>query len=407
MSNNTNTNTNNSTASVSIQFTPLDSWFFREARPHGSVGNSELGSVFPPSVRTLLGAVRTLMGDTWFARHGGGEHKDWRSFASNTALQAVIGFGDNLGPLRVTGPFLQRDGQRLYPAPTNLMVKEQDGKAHYFLLDLGTPVHCDLGRVHLPCFPQKVPGLKEVVGSKPAEGYWLTQQGYTAVLAGQAPQAKEVLASKDLFTEEPRLGIGRDNHRGGVQEGLLYQTRHLRLQADISVEIELHGITDSNLLPQDTVVRLGGEGRTAALHITPSAATAKLPQVDLGDKLHTLALYALTPSLCATDLPAGIPAGFVRSQHSGYDCWTGQLAGQALRVLAVACQRPLREGGWDLAQHRARSVQSLLAPGSVLYVQSDTPLNAETLQEALRTPSDASGRGLFVVGKLPQNTIQG
>ena len=48
---------------------PLDTWFFREARPHGSVGNSELGSQFPPPVRTLLGALRTAIGDAWFARH--------------------------------------------------------------------------------------------------------------------------------------------------------------------------------------------------------------------------------------------------------------------------------------------------------------------------------------------------
>ena len=33
-------------------FEPLDTWFFREARPHGSMGNSELGSQFPPPVRT-------------------------------------------------------------------------------------------------------------------------------------------------------------------------------------------------------------------------------------------------------------------------------------------------------------------------------------------------------------------
>lgn len=388
--------------SVSIQFTPLDTWFFREARPHGSVGNSELGSVFPPPVRTLLGAIRTLIGDAWFARHSSGEHKDWRSFANNLDLQALIGFGDDLGPLRVTGPFLQRSGQRLYPAPANLMVKEQGGKAHYFLLDLGTPVHCDLGRVHLACFPQKVPDLKETVGSKPADKHWLTQQAYNAVLAGQAPQAKDVLVASDLFTEEPRLGIGRDNRRGGVQEGLLYQTRHLRLQKDISVEIELHGITDLSLLPQKTVLRLGGEGRAAALNITASPP-AKLPRAELGDKTRTFALYTLSPSLCQAGLPAGIPAGFVRGEHDGYDCWEGKIAGQNLRVLAVACQRPLREGGWDLAQHQARPVQSLLAPGSVLYVQSDTPISANTVQ-AFNAQADASGRGLFVVGKLPQNT---
>ena len=80
-------------------FEPLDTWFFREARPHGSVGNSELGSQFPPPVRTLLGALRTAIGDAWFARHGG----DWRGLADDSALQAHIGLGDDLGPLRAVG----------------------------------------------------------------------------------------------------------------------------------------------------------------------------------------------------------------------------------------------------------------------------------------------------------------
>ena len=48
------------------------------------------------------------------------------------------------------------------------------------LLDLGAPVHCDIGRVHLPCFPARVAGLSELAGSKPAEQCWLTAAGLQA-----------------------------------------------------------------------------------------------------------------------------------------------------------------------------------------------------------------------------------
>ena len=386
------------TTTVICPFEPLDTWFFREARPHGSVGNSELGSQFPPPVRTLLGALRTAIGDAWFARHGG----DWRSLADNKALQAHIGLGDDMGPLRASGPFLTLNGQRLYPAPANLMVQTEGGHAHYFLLGLGDVVHCDLGRVRLPAFPKQVPGVASLKGSKPASG-WLTQDAMQRLLDGQVPRVGDLIPNHALFDEEPRLGIGRDNRRASVQEGLLYQTRHLRLQSEISIEIELHGIADLSLLPQHTVLRLGGEGRAASVQTTPSPGEGKLPHAALGDKVRTFALYALTPSLCPVAVPAGIPPGFVRSRYQGYDCWTGKLAGQDLRALAVACQRPLREGGWDLAQHQARPVQSLLAPGSVLYMQSDTPISAATLQ-AFTAQTDASGRGLYVAGKLPQKS---
>jgi CRISPR-associated protein Cmr3 len=387
------------THSITCHFAALDTWFFREARPHGSVGSSELASVFPPPLRTLLGALRTLIGDSWFARHGG----DWRGFKDNPALQAIIGFGDDLGPLRVSGPFLRLHGKRLHPAPANLMVKEQGGAKHYFLLDLSGPVRCDLGRVHLPAFPQQVAGLDELAGSKPVQD-WLSDAGLQAVLEGRSPAATEVVHSEQLFAEEPRLGIGRDNSRNSVQEGLLYQTRHLRLQAGVTVELQLHGLSDPSLLPEQTTLRLGGEGRMAGLRTEGGSAALGLPVADI--PAAAFAIYALTPMVCAAELPAGVPAGFVRSRHQDADVWEGRLGDLELRLLSVACQRPVREGGWDMASHQARPVLSLLAPGSVIYVQSrdGRAPTAAALQQALASLSDASGRGLLVAGRLPSNT---
>lgn len=384
---------------LTCRFEALDTWFFREARPHGSVGASELGSSFPPPVRTLLGALRTLIGDAWLARHGG----DWRSFASDSAhpLRALIGFGDDLGPLRASGPFLNLNGQRLYPAPANLMVKEQGGQKHYFLLDLGAPVHCDIGRVHLPCFPARVAGLSELAGSKPAEQCWLTAAGLQAVLDGGAPQPGDVIAARDLYAPEPRLGIGRDNQRQSVQEGLLYQTRHLRLRPGVAVELLLGGVADAGLLPTQTTLRLGGEGRMAGLTIENDSCQ-RLPGLGFKAKTPVFALYALTPAPCAPGLPAGIPAGCVPSQYHGALTWEGQLAGQRLRVLAVANARPLREGGWDMASHQARAVQSLLPAGSVLYVQSVGGQDIDV--PALHALASATGQGLYVPGQLPANT---
>ncbi|PAT36461.1 type III-B CRISPR module-associated Cmr3 family protein [Vandammella animalimorsus] len=392
------------TATLICHFTPFDTWFFRESRPHGSVGSSELGSVFPPPVRTLAGALRTLIGDAWHSRHG----SDWRSFQASSPLAGIIGYGDDLGPLRLGGPFITLDGQRLYPAPANLMRKQQGGVTHYFLLELGEPVACDLGRVHLPQFPRQVPGLDELAGSTPVQGGWLTQQGMQNVLSGQAPKAEDVKEASELFVSEPRLGIARDNRRKGVQEGLLYQTRHLRLRPGVGVELHLHGLADASLLPERTVIRLGGEGRQAALQVRQDS-NAPLPCAPASTHnrpTQAAVLYALTPLPCSANLPAGIPPQFQPStykpandQGQPAQVWEGELAGQRLRILSVANGRALREGGWDLASHRARPVQSLLAPGSVLYVQS---LDGQPLQaSAFAQPADANGRGQFLLGTLP------
>jgi CRISPR-associated protein Cmr3 len=381
-----------SPTTVICHFEPLDTWFFREARPQGSVGNSELGSQFPPPVRTLLGALRTTIGDAWFARHGG----DWRGLADNPALQAIIGLGDDLGPLRASGPFLTLHGERLYPAPANLMVQTEGSSSHYFLLGLGDVVHCDLGQVRLPAFPARVPGVASLKGSKPASG-WLPQTGMQRLLDGQVPRAGEIIPNEALFDEEPRLGIGRDNARRSVQEGLLYQTRHLRLRPGVSVQLHLHGLPDASLLPRRTTLRLGGEGRQAALSTSHNTQSLPAASASIAPGARFV-LYHLTPSVCVPGVPAGILAGFERCRHEGADCWEGHLAGQRLRILSVACARPLREGGWDLARHEARAVQSLLAPGSVLYAQH---LGEQTLPyAAFSSLADATGRGQFLAGAL-------
>ncbi|PJK08739.1 hypothetical protein CO610_04850 [Lysobacteraceae bacterium NML95-0200] len=376
-------------------FTPFDTWFFRESRPHGSIGSNELGSVFPPPVRTLAGALRTLIGDTWHQRNG----SDWRSFNEQSPLAQIIGFGDDLGSLRLQGPFIALDEKRLYPAPANLMCKQQGDTKHYFLLELGAPMQCDLGRVRLPQFPSKVDGLEELAGSAPVENAWLTHAGMQAVLNGNAPEPGDVIESNQLFQQEPRLGIGRDNSSHFVKDGLLYQTRHLRLQPGVSVQLYLHGLQDASLLPERSVIRLGGEGRQAALQVSRQNQM-ELPQAKVTSKSCAV-LYALTPMPCADGLPAGIPQGFQAVKHNEADVWEGRLNGQSLRILAVACPRVLREGGWDLASHKARPVQSLLAPGSVLYVEStdNSPLKIDKLTTA-DADADATGRSQFLAGVL-------
>lgn len=382
-------------------FEPMDTWFFRESRPQGSMGSSELGSVFPPPVRTLLGAVRTAIGDAWHVQHG----TDWRDFENNAGLRRLIGFGDELGALQVQGPWLQRGAQRLYPVPFNLMHK----KDVYFLMGLGSAVFCDLGTVRLPALPKAVKGLGEdLAGAKPAEGAWLTQEGWQAVLQGKAPAAKEVVLRSDLYQPEPRLGIGRCNQRGAVQEGLLYQTRHLRMADGVSVCMALQGLDDHFArlnMPEHLLVRLGGEGRQAMLtlkELQKDSRTVAMPALEKGsDSQPTAVLYALTPSPCAPDQPAGIPLGFERKAlPDGTDVWEGYMGDVKLRIFCAITGRTIREGGWDLARHQARAVQSFSPAGSALYV---TVLEGDITSLHGQPQGNQSqwGRGHYCIGRVP------
>ena len=50
-------------SAITWRFEAADTLFFKESRPIESVGASQLGSQFPPPARTLIGAIRTAIGD--------------------------------------------------------------------------------------------------------------------------------------------------------------------------------------------------------------------------------------------------------------------------------------------------------------------------------------------------------
>jgi CRISPR-associated protein Cmr3 len=97
-----------------LSFNAIDTLFFRESRPMESQG--ELQSVFPPPIRTLAGAVRTLIGEQ--------AGVVWSEFNEAHPVSKVIGYGDNLGVLTLEGAWLTLSGERLFPSPLVLLNKE-------------------------------------------------------------------------------------------------------------------------------------------------------------------------------------------------------------------------------------------------------------------------------------------
>ncbi|QFU02561.1 CRISPR-associated protein [Halomonas sp. THAF5a] len=380
-------------------FQTVDSWFFREARAHDAVGVGQLESQFPPPVTTLMGAIRTHLGDL--------AGVDWRRFATDRAAQADfawLGNGQQLGELRVTGPHLYQGDERLYPVPADLLIGEDaQGKKVLSRLRVGEPVRCDLGRVALPALDGAP------AGSKPVEGAWLTANGLARWQAGECPEAKDLVWRHEHLDSEPRLGIGRDTQRATVQDGQLYQTRHLRFRPDSSLRIglELDGVPEdlAARLPDDTSVRLGGEGREAQVEIqavkAPSMGDG--PTLQAGDR--GVALMLETPGAFRHDdqaewcLPGFTP---VCDDQGITTHWQGRINGVELRLVSAAMGRAQRLGGWDQQQRRPRAVRSLVAPGSVYCcepVEAEPAALAAALQSVVLGEEQAWGFGRFCLGR--------
>ena len=235
-------------------FTALDTLFFRESRPMDAIGGAQLQSVFPPPARTLIGAIRTAVGQA----HDG----DWNAYASdkNAPLRAIIGSPESLGPLSFAGPFLLKGNERLFPVPLALLhasAPEKAGVKFTRLVPSEVATTSDLGKLRLP---KKRDAL---AGAKPMENASITAAGLQAFLNGGMPDADTIFSNDALYDSEERLGIGRDNGKRTTQDGLLYQTNHVRPKHDVTIGIVVKGLV-MDKLPETGTARLGAEGRMAS-----------------------------------------------------------------------------------------------------------------------------------------------
>lgn len=377
-------------STTTLRFTALDTLFFRESRPFEAIGGSELASLFPPPPRTVAGAIRSAIGDALGA--------DWQAFHNDldgytigdATLRSRIGYGDDLGHLRMKGVGLAENGVRLYPAPLFLLCKDKDSVLRR--LEIGKADSTNLGRVRLPRLPE---GCADY---KPLENVWLTSADLEKVLQGVVPDTGDLRSAAKLFSEEPRLGIARDNQLRTAQKGLLYQSRHIRpnRKVGLSIEADVTGLEDVKI--SRLVVRLGGEGRMVGIEsINPPPSFPDAPK-PTGQE-HGLIIILVTPA--RFDGRAWLPIGFTQQEDNGCRVWRGVVSGISLTIHCAVLGKPLREGGWDMAAKCPRPVQSLLPAGSAWFCTVDNGDLAKAivaLHDKQIGEDQQLGRGRIVCG---------
>ena len=328
-------------------FRPLDSCFFREAKPFNASEGGFLTSKFPPPAQTLAGSFRSTVGELLDV--------DWTDYGTNAAnpFRNIIGSPDNPYPLSFSGPYVLRSGERLYPAPLHLLYApgnhtDARQKFKWERLTPGDIVCCDIGEVSLPR------ANKILADGKLPEKIWLCETDLTAVLNGEPPAGG--ISETELIKNEDRAGIGRDNQRSAVEEGLLYFVRHLRLHDAVSFAIEVTGMPDDINLAHEIMTRCGGEGRLAELRKAQN-----------------------TNTLPAAPEPTGKEKGLILTLLTNGDFdgkaapdWTviDERLGVALTLVTACTGKPVREGGWDYAQRppRPKPLKSLVPAGSSYFV---------------------------------------
>lgn len=349
-----------------LVFSPLDTLFFRDGRPYNQgEQQADVESLFPPQAPTLIGAARAALarGQGW---------RDSQVHWSDSIVQ-VLGSQEKLGQLSFTGLYLARrrtpaQTDKLYlPAPAHLLLPKDamdNTRPRTALLQPGTPLRCDLAdQVRLPALADN--GNTGEGAWKYAAGQWLTRSGMASVLKCEAPNADQILESKNLWQREPRTGNQRNTEtrtvttgKQGEHEGL-YSSVHIRLERDIILALGVEGLPPQ-WQPQSPTP-LGGEGRMAAVERMSDAITLpECPDLKPVDGRLRYQVVLITPM----DISENEHDWPTPDKAEAY-------AGLPGKIVSACTGRPAWIGGWDGLGRSPLALKPHLSAGSVMFMETD------------------------------------
>jgi CRISPR-associated protein Cmr3 len=332
---------------------PLDVLFLRGNKLFGDPG-SHGESLVPPWPSVAAGAIRSrILVD---------DRVDLAAFANGEVRHPAIGTPSQPGSFAVTAFHLARrfvDGriELLIAPPADLVISESDGRPTVRRLH---PVTLAAGLSTSTNLPL-VPVSAEQQRGKSASGYWLTEAGWRRYLAGQLPSAGDLLKASQLWQIDQRVGVGLDARTRRAADGKLFSAQAvsmIKAEHGAGFDAGFVAVVSGAPLPQGGMLRLGGDGRAAALH-TPTQPVA-MPEVD----------YAAIARSRRCRLVLTTPGIFLEGwRPPGIDT-QGNVALHGVRGKLVCAAVPRFEtiSGWDLSRHAPKIAKRVAPAGSVYWL---------------------------------------
>ncbi|MBK7251276.1 MAG: type III-B CRISPR module-associated protein Cmr3 [Gammaproteobacteria bacterium] len=203
---------------------------------------------------------------------------------------------------------------------------------------------------------EQVPILAEAERGKPEAGYWLTQVGWSVYLAGQQLLPEHLVASKDLWSLESRVGVGLHATARRADDGKLFTTQAIAFRTGVGFLASAR----AERLPEQGLLRFGGDGRAATIAPCESELPPALPQ-----PCGRFKVVLTTPGL--------FPQGWLPPAIDEARLW--RLPGATARLVCAAIPRAQVVSGWDLARREPKPAQRVAPTGSVYWFddfQGDT-----------------------------------
>jgi CRISPR-associated protein Cmr3 len=307
---------------------PTEPLLFRTGRPFTAGENTFAESIFPPTPETLQGALRAAIAVHWGKEQNPPIRSLIELFQQDALVQLVGERTDEretYGQFRITSltpgrrnPETQKI-ERLFPAPSHILhVTLKDGVRKKFRrLALLQPKMHGAATTPTPSAYLLFPDMSGYTTAGKAENLtgWLTPLGLRAVLQGDLPREHKshLLKNEDLYTREPRLGIGMQDEKKTTREGYLYQVQMIRMQpwygfvVDIAFGEQRYGAIDAPSAQEQRTdtpqtlaflkkgwLTLGGEQRAAHFTVLGSRDIAEEDMI--ASKQQGNLVYFATPA---------------------------------------------------------------------------------------------------------------
>ena len=306
-----------------LQIDPLDTVFFRDAKPFYKGAENYASGVFPPAPSVIYGAMRTA----FFARY----------------IPKGPGKGDPTADFRLRGLYLQCNGEPFFPLPRDCVQIKGEGGRRAIPLDLRENdliSNSSLPYVLVP--PQEL----EVTNTAGALFSGLFLHDYLHLLSDEFHFA----LLEDYVMAEPKIGIGRSRVTKTAEDSMLYQIEMKRLK-NLNFLVDYSGLD----LAREGLLKLGGEGKPAAFKKVEKIRI-QAPQL----QGNYFKLYFATPAVFAQGwLPGWIDETTL----------VGTYGGLKLRLLTACLGRYEPIGGFDMGKKRPKPLRRGVPAGSVYYFE--------------------------------------
>ncbi len=333
---------------------PLDVLFLRGNKLFGDPG-SYGAALIPPWPSVAAGALRSRM----LVDDG----LDPSAFRDSDTPHPALGTYADPGPFTVTGFHLARrqgtKAQTLHPLPADLLATREADELRLHRLVPTTPGPGVDSSAVLP----RVPVFANDRQAKPVAGCWLTQAGWGRYLAGDLPDARDLVASGDLWQLDHRIGVGLDRASRRAADGQLFSTQAVALNPGHGFLVAVDGAEP----PTTGSLRLGGDGRAAMLHaVDYDPIEADLERIAAQRRCR---LILTGPGL--------FDGGWRPTGADAEDRF--RLGGVSGRLVCAAVPRAEVVSGWDLASNRPKPAQRVAPTGSVYWLD-ELEADAEALR---------------------------